>query len=87
MAAEKTLEEPVTDLERLLPAQIRALSRLNDQETASIKADVATLRAQMLAGFASLENRLTIVEQDLSEIKHALHALPRALAEEIAKRR
>jgi hypothetical protein len=80
VAAEKTLKERVTDLERLLPAQIRALSRLNDQETATIRADIATIRAQMLAGFASLENRLTIVEQDLSEIKQTLDALPRVLA-------
>jgi uncharacterized coiled-coil protein SlyX len=94
MAAEKTLEERVTDLERVLPAQIRALSRLNDQETASIKADIAIIRAQMLAGFASIENRLDAVEnrlgtmeQDLSSIKRTLDALPRALAEEIAKRR
>jgi uncharacterized coiled-coil protein SlyX len=94
MVAEKTLEERVSDLERLLPAQIRALSRLNDQETASIKADVATLRAQMLAGFASLESRLGgvesrlgTIEQDLSALKHTLDALPRALAEEIAKPR
>jgi uncharacterized coiled-coil protein SlyX len=108
VAAEKTLEERVTDLERLLPAQIRALSRLNDQETASIKADFATLRAQMLAGFASIESRLDgmedrlggmenrlgtverrlgTVERDLSDIKHTLDALPRVLAEELAKRR
>jgi uncharacterized coiled-coil protein SlyX len=100
-AAEKTLEERVADLERLLPIQIRAVSRLNDQETASIKADIATLRAQMLAGFASLESRLGAVEQDLAETKHrlgaierdlaaikqALDALPRVLAEEIAKKR
>jgi uncharacterized coiled-coil protein SlyX len=101
VAAEKTLEERVTDLERLLPAQIRALSRLNDQETASIKADVAIVRAQMLAGFASIESRLGTferdlsdiksrlgtVERDLSDIKHTLDALPRVLAEELAKRR
>jgi uncharacterized coiled-coil protein SlyX len=94
MVAEKTLEERVADLERLLPAQIRSLSRLNDQETASIKADIATLRAQLLAGFASvearlgaLEDRVEAMEKDLSEIKQTLHALPRVLAEEIAKRR
>jgi hypothetical protein len=99
--AEKTLEERVADLERLLPIQIRALSRLNDQEPASIKADIATLRAQTLAGFASLESRLDAVEQDVAETKHrlgamepdlaaikqALDALPRVLAEEIAKNR
>jgi uncharacterized coiled-coil protein SlyX len=100
MIAEKTLEERVADLERLLPAQIRSLSRLNDQETASIKADIATLRAQTLAGFASIEsrldgletrlgrveNRLDRVEADLAAIRQALDALPRVLAEEIAKR-
>jgi hypothetical protein len=85
--AEKTLEERVADHERLLPTQIRALSRLNDQETASIKADIATLRAQTLAGFASVESRLGAIEEDLSAIKQALDALPRVLAEEIAKNR
>jgi uncharacterized coiled-coil protein SlyX len=101
MAAQKTLEERVADLERLLPVQIRAVSRLNDQETASIKADIAIIRAQMLAGFASIENRLGGVEnrldgvenrlgrleQDMSEVKHTLAALPRVLAEELAKPR
>jgi uncharacterized coiled-coil protein SlyX len=101
MVAEKTLEERVSDLERLLPAQIRSLSRLNDQETASIKADIATLRAQTLAGFASIESRLDGVESrldrvehrldkveaDLSSIKQAIDALPRVLAEEIARSR
>jgi hypothetical protein len=94
MAAEKTLEERVTDLQRLLPAQIRTLSRLRRRRTASTRADIATIRAQMLAGFASVENkldavenRLGTVEQDLSSIKRTLDAPPRALAEEIAKRR
>ena len=92
--AEKTLEERVTDLQRLLPAQIRTLSRLRRRRTASTRADIATIRAQMLAGFASVENkldavenRLGTVEQDLSSIKRTLDAPPRALAEEIAKRR
>jgi len=91
---EKTLEQRVTDLERLLPVQIRALSRLNDQETASIKADIGTLRAQMLAGYASLESRLDRVELDIAEIKadiagikQTLDALPRVLAEELARKR
>jgi hypothetical protein len=87
MVAAKTLEEPVSDLERLLPAQIRSLSRVNDQETASIKADIATLRAQMLAGFASVESRLGIVESDLAAIKQPLDVLPRLIAEEIARSR
>jgi hypothetical protein len=91
---EKTLEQSVADLERLLPVQIRALSRLNDQETASIKADIGTLRAQMLAGHASLESRLDRVESDIAEmkgdiagIKQTLDALPRVLAEELARKR
>jgi uncharacterized coiled-coil protein SlyX len=94
MADEKTLEERVAYLERVLPTQIRALSRLNDQETASIKADIGMLRAQMLAGFASIESRLDSAESrldrmetDLSEIKQAIDALPRVLAEIIAKNR
>jgi chromosome segregation ATPase len=127
MVAAKTLEERDSDLERLLPAQIRSLSRLNDQETASIKADIATLRAQTLAGFASIESRLDRIESrldgvegrldgvegrldrvegrldrvegklsgvesrlgkveaDLAGIKQAIDALPRVLAEEVAK--
>ena len=105
---EKTLEQRVADLERVLPVQIRALSRLNDQETASIKADIGTLRAQMLAGYASLESRLDRVELDIAEmkgdiaemkgdiaemkgeiagIKQTLDALPRVLAEELARKR
>jgi len=79
--AEKTLEERVADLERLLSTQIRAQSRLNDQETASIKVDIATLRAQMLAGFASLESRVGAVEQDLAETKRWLGAIEQDLAE------
>jgi hypothetical protein len=92
--AEKTLEQRVADLERLFPVQIRALSRFNDQETASIKADIGTLRAQMLAGHASLETRLDRVELDIAEmkgdiagIKQTLDALPRVLADELAKKR
>ena len=99
--AEKTLEQRVADIERLFPVQIRALSRLNDQETASIKADIGTLRAQMLAGYASLESRLDRVELDITEmkgdiaeikaeiagIKQTLDALPRVLAEELARKR
>ena len=92
--AEKTLERRVADLERVLPVQIRALSRLNDRETASIKADIGTLRAQKLAGHASLEGRLDRVELDIAEIKadiagikQTLDALPRALAEELARKR
>lgn len=90
----KTLEERVGDLERMPPAQIRALKCLNDQETASVKADIATLRAQMLAGFASVEKSLNRheggfdkVEQELGAIRQTLDALPRVLAEEIAKQR
>jgi uncharacterized coiled-coil protein SlyX len=79
--AEKTLEERVADLERMVPIQIRALSRLNDQETASIKADFATLRAQMLAGFASVESRLDAVEQDVAETNRRLGAIERDVAE------
>jgi hypothetical protein len=92
--AEKTLERRVADLERVLPVQIRALSRLNDRETASIKADIGTLRAQMLGGHASLESRLDRVELDIAEIKadipgikQTLDALPRALAEGLARKR
>jgi uncharacterized coiled-coil protein SlyX len=92
--AEKTLEQRVADLERLLPVQMRALSRLNDQETASIKADIGTLRAQMLAGHASLETRLDGMDmrldtltRDVAEIKQTLDALPRVLAEELARKR
>ena len=57
------------------------LSRLNDQETASIKADIATLRAQTLAGFASIESRLDAVEQDVAETKQRLAAVERDVAE------
>ena len=90
--AEKTLEQRVADL-NLFPVQIRALSRVNDQETASIKADIGTMRAQMLAGHASLETRLDRVELDTAEMKgdiagieQTLDALPRVLAEELAKK-
>ena len=99
--AEKTLEQRVADLERVLPVQIRALSRLNDEETASIKADIGTLRAQMLAGYASLDIKLARIEsglgdtdqgirglsRDVAEIKQKLIALPRVLAEELARKR
>ena len=92
--AEKTREQRVADLERLFPVQIRALSRLNDQETASIKADIGTLRAQMLAGHASLESRfdgmdmrLDTLTRDVAEIRQTLDALPRVLAEGLAKKR
>jgi len=96
--AEKTLEQRVADLERMIPLQLRAVSRINDQETAAIKADIGTLRVQMLAGFASIETRLDSVEtrldgrmdsfsRDVAEIKQTLDALPRVLAEELTKRR
>jgi uncharacterized coiled-coil protein SlyX len=79
--AEKTLEQRVADLERVLPVQIRALARLNDQETASIKADIGTLRAQMVAGHASLESRLDQVELDVAEIRGDMAEMKGDIAE------
>ena len=96
---EKTLEQRVADLERLLPIQIRAASRRISQRTASVGADIASLRAQMLAGHASLDIKLAHIEsrlgdtvegihgvrRDVAEIKQKLVALPRVLAEVLAK--
>ena len=99
--AEKTLDERVADLERLLPVQIRGVSRRISQRTASIKADIASLQAQMLAGHASLDVKLARIEsgsgdahqgirglsRDVAEIKRKLIALPRVLAEELERKR
>ena len=99
--AEKTLDERVADLERLLPVQIQGVSRRISQRTASIKADIASLRSQMLAGHGSLDIKLARIEsgsrdahqgirglsRDVAEIKQKLIALPRVLAEELARKR
>jgi hypothetical protein len=99
--AERTLEQRVADLERLLPVQIQGVSRRISQRTASIKADIASLRSQMLAGHGSLDIKLARIEsglgdtdqgirglsRDVAEIKQKLVALPRVLAEELARKR
>ena len=79
--AEKTLDERVADLERLLPVQIRGVSRRISQRTASIKADIASLQAQILAGHASLDVKLARIESGSGDAHQGIRGLSRDVAE------